>query len=151
MRRPGRDRGVLLALAIVAVILAFALGLAFGNAAAEQACVTGPKDPSGIFVNLDDTRNAEAIDHVRDAVAHGQPRVLHWDPAGNEERRKLSLRGIKTAPGKDRDEYPPAASEEGGAGADVRLISSSDNRSAGTRMNAQMSAYCPGTRFLLEP
>jgi len=151
MRRPGRDRGVLLALAIVAVILAFALRLAFGNAAAEQACVTGPKDPSGIFVNLDNARNAEAIAHVRDAVANGQPRVLHWDPADAAAHRKASLRGVATAPGKDRDEYPPAASEAGGAGADVRLISSSDNRSAGTRMNAQMSAYCPGTRFVLEP
>jgi len=151
MRRPGRDRGVLLALAIVAVILAFALGLAFGNAAADTACIPGPRDPSGIFVNLDDARNAEAIDHVRDAVANGQPRVLHWDPADAAAHRKASLRGVATAPGKDRDEYPPAASEEGGAGADVRLISSSDNRSAGSRMNAQMSAYCPGTRFLLEP
>jgi len=116
-----------------------------------QACQTGPKDPAGVYVNLDNVKNAEAIDHVRDAVAKGQPRILHWDPADSDARRKASLRGVATAPGKDRDEYPPAASAEGGTGADVRLISSSDNRSAGSRMNAQMSVYCAGTRFVLEP
>ena len=119
--------------------------------AQTPSCQTGPKDPAGVYVNLDNARNAEAIDHVRDAVAHGQPRVLHWDPAEADAHRKLSLRGVATAPGKDRDEYPPAASMEGGTGADVRLISSSDNRSAGSRMNAQMGVYCAGTRFVLEP
>jgi len=167
MRRRGRDLGVILALSIVVAVLAFLLGLAFGNAAA-QSCQTGPKDPAGIFVNLDDAKNAETIAHVRAAVARGEPRVLRWAPALADEHRDASLRGfpiwsrLPLAKRQaidpdhpdvthDRDEYPPAASEEGGAGADVEYILSADNRSAGTRMGSQMSAYCAGTRFVVEP
>ncbi|WP_110806875.1 NucA/NucB deoxyribonuclease domain-containing protein [Rhodobacter viridis] len=36
-------------------------------------------------------------------------------------------------PGRDRDEYPPAVFTQGGPGASLRLIPSSDNRSAGGR------------------
>jgi hypothetical protein len=168
MRRPGRDRGVLIALAVVAVILAFALGLAFGNAAAQTACQTGPRDPAGVYVNLADDLNAQAIGHVRDAVARGKPRVLHWEPGSATAHRDASLRGFPiwsrlSAEARraidpdhpdvthDRDEYPPAASAEGGAGADVRYILFSDNRSAGSRMQAQMGAYCAETRFVIEP
>jgi hypothetical protein len=57
---------------------------------------------------------------------------------------------VKTAPGKDRDEYPPALSVEGGAGADVKLITSGDNRSAGSTMKAQLAPFCEGQAFIIE-
>jgi hypothetical protein len=135
---------------------------------AQETCQPGPKDPAGIYVDLADDRNAATIRHVRDAVARGQPRVLHWDPADADARRDASLRGFpvwsrlpvarrqaidpdRWELAHDRDEYPPAASAEGGAGADVAYILSADNRSSGSRMRTQMSAYCARTRFALEP
>lgn len=168
MRR-GRDRGVVIALSIAAIVAAVVLGLAFGEAVAQAptSCQT-VKAPAGVFVNLADDANRQAIEHVRDAVARGEPRQLTWDPADADARRTASLRGFPTW-GKlsaeqrraidpdhpdvlhDRDEYPPAASAEGGAGADVRYIVFSDNRSAGTRMGAQMGGFCVGTRFVIEP
>jgi hypothetical protein len=112
--------------------------------------------------------NAQTIAHARAAVLLGQPRVLHWHPELADANRAASLRGIKTwgqltaeqraalDPDHpdvlhDRDEYPPAATLEGGTGADVRYILSADNRSAGSRMKAQLTAFCADTRFILEP
>lgn len=150
---------------VAAAFLWFIYGYAVGQ---SPPCKTGPADPSGIFVNLANDLNAQTIRHVRDAVARGEPRVLHWEPVGADARRDASLRGFpiwsRLSPEArraidpdhpdlthDRDEYPPAASAEGGAGADVEYILSADNRSAGSRMRAQIGVYCAGTTFILEP
>jgi hypothetical protein len=146
------------------LVVSVAVGLvawAMGNALAQtqpppapvpDACITiRAAGDSGVFVNLANDTTPETIQHVRDAVAAGQPRILHWDPAHATEHRKAALRGHPTAPGKQRDEYPPASSAEGGAGSDVRLITSLDNSRSGQRMGAVMSPYCPGTPFILEP
>jgi hypothetical protein len=47
------------------------------------------------------------------------------------------LRGIKTVPGLDRDEWPMAMFKEGGKGASVRLINPSDNRGLGSYIKNQ--------------
>jgi hypothetical protein len=138
---------------VVACFLWFTYGISVGQTPAPApSCVTlkAPGD-SGIYVNLSNVDSPETIQHVRDAVANGQPRILHWDPADADAHRKASLKGHPTAPGKQRDEYPPAASAEGGTGADVRLIASRDNSTSGQRMGAVMHAFCPGTAFILEP
>ena len=87
------------------------------------------------------------IAHIRQAVRAGEPRVLHIDRAGAEHNRELSLEGIATRPGYDRDEYPPAMSREGGAGADIRYVPSADNRGAGSVMGAQLARWCDGQAF----
>jgi hypothetical protein len=142
---------------VCAVVLAIGATFAVAHAFAQTpvpapSCITlkAPGD-SGIYVNLSNVDSPETIQHVRDAVANGQPRILHWDPADADAHRKASLKGHPTAPGKQRDEYPPAASAEGGTGADVRLIASRDNSTSGQRMGAVMHAFCPGTAFILEP
>jgi len=91
----------------------------------------------------------EIADHVRDAQAAGESTVCTIDRHGAAERRKESLRGHATAPGKDRDEYPPAVCKEGGTGADVRLVDSGENRAAGAWMEAKMGHWSDGTRVLL--
>jgi hypothetical protein len=145
------------ALAVIVVVF-FVSAAAWAVAQAQTptpippACVriVGPGD-SGVYVNLNNESNAQTIAHARAAVAAGEPRILHWDPADAVAHRRASLRGIPKVPGKDLDEYPPASTAEGGAGADVLPIDPSDNRSAGARMGAVMRPYCPGQAFILEP
>lgn len=106
--------------------------------------------PLAVVVDLNDDRQAPVIDHARDAVRAGQPRVLHIDRADADAHRALSLRGTPVRSGFDRDEYPPAFSAEGGAGADVRYISPRANRSAGSTMGRALGDFCNGQAFVLE-
>ena len=57
----------------------------------------------------------------------------------------MTLKGVDTIPGLDRDEYPPAMSLEGGNGASVRHINPSDNRGAGSKASHQLKTYPDGT------
>ncbi|WP_246026047.1 NucA/NucB deoxyribonuclease domain-containing protein [Peribacillus cavernae] len=85
-------------------------------------------------------------DHIRDAIASGHSSVCTIDRDGADQNREESLRGIPTKPGYDRDEWPMAMCEEGGAGADVRYVPSSDNRGSGAWVGNQLSKYPDGTR-----
>jgi hypothetical protein len=102
-----------------------------------------------LVVPISRARYPYTADHVVDAIATGEPRILHIHRAGANANRDASLRGIPTRAGYDRDEYPPAVSREGGSGADVRYVPSSDNRGAGTVMGERLSPYCDGQRFRL--
>jgi hypothetical protein len=75
--------------------------------------------------------------------------VLHIDRAGAEANREESLRGVPTRPGFDRDEYPPTVAREGGGGADIRYVRSSENRSAGAYMGGRLRGWCDGQRFVI--
>jgi hypothetical protein len=134
-------------LAAVFVAVVALMAAAVGQAQ-TPGCVTVTP---GVYVDLNDVTNAQTIAHERAAVANGQARILHWDPADADAHRALSLKGHRARSGFDRDEYPPAATQEGGTGADIAYISPSDNRSAGARMKAQMAPFCPGQAFILEP
>ncbi|HEV8583057.1 MAG TPA: RHS repeat-associated core domain-containing protein [Thermoanaerobaculia bacterium] len=84
--------------------------------------------------------------HIEAAQADGYSDVLTIERAGATANRRLSLRGIKTVKGWDRDEYPPAMFQEGGAGADVKLIDPSDNRASGSSFGGQLRPYGDYTR-----
>lgn len=86
--------------------------------------------------------------HILGAIEQGYSDVCTIDRDGAEENRKESLAGIETRDGYDRDEWPMAMCEEGGAGASVAYIDSSDNRGAGSWVGHQLSAYEDGTRIL---
>jgi hypothetical protein len=64
--------------------------------------------------------------------------------------RKASLKGIKTKPGVDRDEYPPAMFKEGGEGASVKYIPPGDNRGAGSSMGKQLKDVPNGTKVKIK-
>ena len=102
-----------------------------------------------VIVRIPRRRYPYTADHIVDAIAAGEPKILRVDRPGADANREESLRGIPTRQGYDRDEYPPAVSREGGAGADVRYVPSSDNRGAGTVMGERLHAYCDGQRFRL--
>ncbi len=91
----------------------------------------------------------ESAKHIDAAQKDGKPSVLTIDRNGAAARRKESLRGIPTKPGLDRDEYPPAMFKEGGAGASVRHIPSSDNRGSGSTMGHELRHLPDGARVKL--
>lgn len=138
-----------LAFGIVLFALSFIAALAMAQ---DTACTrfTGSGD-SGVYVNLNNETSSQTIAHELEARAAGQPRILHWRPDLADANRRAALRGIATAPGFDRDEYPPASSLEGGKGSDVKLVLRADNRSAGQRLGAVMHQYCSGQAFIIEP
>ena len=89
----------------------------------------------------------QAAQHIVDAQAAGYPSTLTLDRPGKMARSRAAMAasGIATAPGMDRDEYPPATFAEGGAGASVRLMPLSDNRAAGAQLRNQMNSPTPAT------
>ncbi|TCW41680.1 deoxyribonuclease NucA/NucB [Laceyella sacchari] len=92
------------------------------------------------------SRYPETGDHIRDAIAAGHSSICTIDRDGADERRKESLAPYPPKSGYDRDEWPMAMCLEGGAGADVRYISPSDNRGAGAWVGNQLEPYPDGTR-----
>lgn len=88
-------------------------------------------------VYIDPEEYPESAQHAGDAQAAGQPGVLTVDRPGAAGRRRSSTTGTPPQAGKDRDEYPPAMTQQGGQGASVRPISPSDNRGAGSSIGHQ--------------
>ena len=97
--------------------------------------VVAAKIAKKIYVNS--KLHPESAKHIKDAQKAGAPKTLTVDRQGAAERRKAALKGKSTAAGKDRDEYPPAMTKEGGENASVRLIGKSDNRGSGACIGAQ--------------
>lgn len=134
-------RKIVIGLILVMMTLAGLLeGLAPGKAAAYSAY------DEILYFPMD--RYPETGDHVRDAIAAGHSDVCTIERDGAEERREESLAGIPTKTGYDRDEWPMAMCEEGGAGASVRYVTPSDNRGAGAWVGNQLEDYPDGTRVL---
>lgn len=123
-------------------IVGFLIGQAImAHVVPAQSC---ERTIAPIVVDQDDG----VIAHAQAAIRQGAPVELILERTGAAQRRKASLRGIKTRPGFDRDEYPPAISAQGGAGADVLLIPRSSNRAQGASMRAQLAPYCNGQHFI---
>jgi hypothetical protein len=105
---------------------------------------------NSVHVQLSASRYPETTDHIADAIAAGQPSLLHIARDEEEANREASLAPYPPRTGFDRDEYPPAMSDEGGAGADVRYIDPSDNRGAGSTMGNQLEDWCNGQPFRID-
>lgn len=142
-------RGVWIALVAVVVTAAFLVGLALGpsSASPQTAC---RREPLEVVVDLSHELHPAVLAHEREALARGEHRHLVLERDGADRRRRAALRGEPTAPGMDRDEYPPALSAQGGAGSDVALVPAAQNRSAGAVMGAQLRGFCDGQRFIVE-
>lgn len=143
----------------LAAILAVAVGITATSGAHGTATASCHHRKRAVVITLHDAPHI--LKHARQAVRDGQPAVWHIDRADADEHRDESLSGIlswgqltpaqrrKADPDHpkarhDRDEYPPAASREGGRGADVEYVLSSENRSAGAQMGAALSGWCDG-------
>lgn len=58
---------------------------------------------------------------------------------GSEARRNAATKVVPPRSDLDRDEYPPAVAEEGGAGSSVKYIDPKDNSGAGSSMGHQLN------------
>jgi hypothetical protein len=109
-------------------------------------------------IKIDSKKYPESAQHIQEAQAgtvwrgdravqrEPKPSTVTIDRAGADANRDDSLRGIDTVTGHDRDEYPPAMFAEGGSGASVKWIDSSDNQGAGASIGNQLRGLPEGTR-----
>jgi hypothetical protein len=146
---------IVIALALLAVVVAPAATAGTALDRATSQCVR-PADVQRLVFSA--VKYANVRRHFRRAVRRGWPRRLVLNRPGADERRERLLRDIPTRDGFDRDEYPPAVGRGRGAGlergrnprgwkADVRYVPSSENRSHGASLGAQLEPFCNGTRF----
>lgn len=100
-----------------------------------------------VFVCIvDSALYPETAEHIRVAQDIGFPDILTLDRGGAAARRKASLAPIKASRIWDRDEYPCACFKEGGTGAHVMYVASTDNRGAGSYMGWQMRDLPDGAK-----
>jgi hypothetical protein len=100
-------------------------------------------------VTFNRTKYPNIYQHWLDAISNGWPKILIVEREGTAGRRDRLLRPIPIRAGLDRDEYPPATAREGWL-ADVEYVPSSENRSQGASLGAQLRGVCNGVRFQFE-
>lgn len=103
-------------------------------------------ETSIIVIEFPSDRYPATAAHIREAIKHGETDVCTIDRKGAEQNRKESLKGIPTKKGFDRDEFPMAMCAEGGTGADVAYVQSSDNRGSGSWVGNALDHYPDGTK-----
>jgi hypothetical protein len=139
----------------VPVVVAAGAALLLGGARAadrDEMCHTTKRM---VVVNFQpNSRYRHILDHIWDVTpprGH-KPVVLHIKRSEATANLRISLREshLPPLPDQDRDEYPPAMSDEGGHGADVRYVPDSENQASGASMSAQLREYCDGQRFRFE-
>lgn len=97
-------------------------------------------------VVIDSDKYPQSAEHIKAAINNGKPAMLTLNRSGADENRKRSLAGIPVSSVYDRDEYPPAAFQEGGAGAHVAYINPADNQGSGSSFRWQLNGVPDGTR-----
>jgi hypothetical protein len=98
--------------------------------------------------HIEEAQNGQIWRGDRSRQTAPKPSILtiDKDEAHADSNREDSLRGIQTRPPDDRDEYPPAMYKEGGAGASVKYIPSSDNQGSGSSMGSAVRGLWDGAR-----
>lgn len=160
MSRPLRSLLALLVAAVVAVVVVAGGGTLGSGPEPRTDPRPGPSgvtrttaDPEGcrrvdrvVDVGLSSTRYPAVRAHWDRAIAAGRPRVLVLRRSGASRRRSRLLAGMPTRPGRDRDEYPPAAARAT-VDADVAYVDATQNRGAGSVQGIKLRRYCSGQRF----
>lgn len=132
----------------VGAVWAGGLASAAARAATKSAgkAVARPRD---VIVNS--KQHPQAAAHINEAQRLGEPTVLTLDRGNATSRRKDALRytprNDRSPAAKDRDEYPPAMTREGGSNASVRYIDPRDNRGAGKSIEHQTHDLPDGSRI----
>lgn len=116
----------------------------------EKFTPTGacPKNKQGIaVVRLSRREYPNIVDHIQDSIKRGYPRVLTRGEPG-VDNRDVALAGIPTEASRDREEFPPNSSREGGtSSSSVRMVDDAENQGAGSVLGHQIANCKPGTKF----
>ena len=131
----------------VRVLAVVCAAMFVGGTAQAEACL---RQHNSVYVQLSISHYPETTDHYMDAIDAGEAALLHIDRENAELHRSQSLANFPPRTGFDRDEYPPAMSEEGGYGADVRYIDPADNRGAGSVMGNALEDWCEEQPFRID-
>jgi hypothetical protein len=118
-----------------------------GRSTTTASASSRPKVPTA---TVSKSQHPQAAKHIQDAQRAGHPKVLTVERSATKANRAASMKGVKTKPGKDRDEYPPAMFKEGGKGASVRHIDPKDNRGAGSCIGAQCRKLKDGDKVRIK-
>jgi len=102
-------------------------------------------------VVIDGSKYPESARHAQDAIDLGINPGGVVDRNGAKPRRRTRLKNEPKAVGLDRDEFPPAILDNGGAGHSVRAIAPSDNRGAGSSIRHQLDDVPNGTPVIVKP
>jgi hypothetical protein len=113
---------MVLSKSLAVVVLVVGLTLAGSGSSATSAIPECKLVAYTVRVNFDDTTTTSSTTPSMPGRA-GHPRTLRIARQEADANRKASLKGIPTQRGFDRDEYPPAMSDQGGE-ASVRYIES---------------------------
>jgi len=120
-----------------------------GSAVLRQQARVRSRPGVSKTIGISRSKYPESAAHIEEAQAASKPSVLTLARPGAKARRYQALKGTKPTPGKDRDESPPAMFKEGGTGASVRTIDSSDNKGAGASMGEQCQSVKNGDKVLI--
>lgn len=118
------------------------------NGTKRTVTINSNKVAYDIVLNFPVDRYPQTAAHIKAAISRGESSICTIDRGGADENREESLAGIPTKDGYDRDEWPMAMCSEGGKGADVAYVESSDNRGSGSWIGNQLESYSNGTRVL---
>ena len=108
-------------------------------------------------IRIDSQRHPESAQHVVDTLGRATVFTLDLNDSNRDARRSESLGDFEAEQGRDpitpvtgfeRDEVPYARFEEGGTGASVRPIPSSDNEGSGGDFGQQIRSYGPENKAL---
>ncbi len=120
------------------------------NRISYSSCFTGfSRSPDRSYyyvVIVDSQKYPQTAEHIRMAQSMGFPEYVTLGRTDAADRRRASLANVKARTIYDRDEWPMAAFEEGGQGANVVYVSSHDNRGAGASLGRQMRGFPDGSR-----
>lgn len=137
-----------------AIIWTILAAMVLAGCSATEALAPAPTQVAAVHAEYDvrlvfpsDSYPETAL-HIYGAIEQGASAVCTIDREGAADNRKASLAGVDTKNGYDRDEWPMAMCEEGGAGASVAYIDASDNRGAGSWVGNRLADYPDGTRVL---
>ncbi|MET3831046.1 hypothetical protein ABIC86_002512 [Paenibacillus sp. DS2363] len=137
---------------IIGLIIAAAVAFGVYNVEPRTEVTQIEQKAPDYTITFPSERYPETALHIKEAVAAGHSDTCTIDRDGADNNRDLSLRGVDTKKGYDRDEWPMAMCAEGGEGAHIKHISPKDNRGAGSWVGHQLSDYPDGARiqFVIE-
>jgi filamentous hemagglutinin len=123
-----------------------------GSTATQSAATTKSQTDQDVAkeIAVDYNKHPEAAKHIDDAQAAGKPEVVTVDRGNAPSQRAAAQSGQQKVAGKQIDEYPPAFSKEGGAGASTRPINPSDNMGAGASMGNQLRGVADGEKVRIK-